>query len=421
MTSGRVTFGDVLRVREFRALWLADAQSMAGDQLARVALSVLVFQRTSSSALTALTYALTFLPAMVGGAFLSGLADRLPRRELMIWCDLGRAALLAVMALPGLPLGVLYLLLVAAVLIGSPFLAAESALVPSILDGEQYAVGTGLRTITGQIAQLAGFALGGVVIAGIGARGGLLIDAATFGASALLVRLAVRHRPAPEQVDPVTAGLRYYLSSLAAGARLVAADRRLRVLVGLGWLAAFYVVPEGVAVPYAAESGGGPTAAGLLMAAMPAGTALGTFVYMRFVDPEVRQRWIGALAVGTAIPLALCVFHPGLAASLTLWGISGAFCAYQVQAYAEFARAVPDGRRGLAIGIASSGLLAVQGVGILLGGLVAGALSPAAAVGLAGMVETVLGLLLAMAWWRVRCGSNRTDPEQLAQTRSGSD
>ena len=68
----RVSFLDALRVPEFRVLWLADAQSMAGDQLARVALSVLVFERTSSALLTALTYALTFLPALIGGALLSG-------------------------------------------------------------------------------------------------------------------------------------------------------------------------------------------------------------------------------------------------------------------------------------------------------------------------------------------------------------
>ena len=49
-----------------------------------MALSVLVFERTSSAILTALTYALTFLPALVGGALLSSLADQLPRRQVMV-------------------------------------------------------------------------------------------------------------------------------------------------------------------------------------------------------------------------------------------------------------------------------------------------------------------------------------------------
>src|SRR3978361_1643822 len=146
MAPPRVTFLDVLRVPEYRALWLADAQSMAGDQLARVALSVLVFQRTASTVLTALTYALTFLPALIGGALLAGLADRLPRRRGLGRADIIRAVVLALMALPGSPIWLVCTLLVFAVLAGSPFSAAESALLPEILDGDTFVVGTGLRT-----------------------------------------------------------------------------------------------------------------------------------------------------------------------------------------------------------------------------------------------------------------------------------
>src|SRR6266568_1516199 len=102
--SARIGVGTVLRVPEFRALWVAEAQSLLGDQLARVALVVLAFQQTGSPAVTGLIYALTFLPAVVGGAALSGLADRFPRRTLMIACDVLRAGLLAAMAVPGMPL-----------------------------------------------------------------------------------------------------------------------------------------------------------------------------------------------------------------------------------------------------------------------------------------------------------------------------
>jgi len=49
-------FAAVLRGREFRLLWLADAQSLLGDQLGRVALSVLVYDRTGSGLVTAVVY-----------------------------------------------------------------------------------------------------------------------------------------------------------------------------------------------------------------------------------------------------------------------------------------------------------------------------------------------------------------------------
>src|SRR5690242_6309626 len=98
----RVTFRAVFAVREFRAMWAAEALSQAGDQLARVALAVLVYGRTESAALAGLTYALTLAPAFLGGIFLSGLADRFPRRDVMVITDVLRAALIGLVAVPGI-------------------------------------------------------------------------------------------------------------------------------------------------------------------------------------------------------------------------------------------------------------------------------------------------------------------------------
>jgi predicted MFS family arabinose efflux permease len=399
LASERITFADVLRIREFRVLWVADAQSAIGDQIARVALSVLVFQRTSSAVLTALAYALTFVPAMLGGVLLSGLADRLPRRQVMVGCDVIRAVLLGCMAIPEVPLWLLCGLLVLAVLTEPPFMAAESSLIPIILDGEQYVVGTGLRSITNQLAQLAGFAGGGVVIALIGARAGLALDAVTFVVSAVLIMLAVKPRPAAAPATHENAGPGM-LGGLTSGLRLVFTTPKLRTLLGLSWLAGLFVVPEGVAAPYANALGGGPVAVGLLLAATPAGTAVGTYLWVRYVPADARSRWMGLMAAAVGLPLGLCAAHPNLIVSLVLWTVAGLFFGYQVQVITEFVRAVPDHQRGQAIGIASSGLLAIQGFGILLGGVVAGIWGVNAAVAGAGLTGTVLALGLALTWYR---------------------
>lgn len=390
ITSGRVSFRDVLRNREYLSLWIADAQSMAGDQLARVALSVLVFERTSSSVLTALTYALTFLPALVGGAMLAGIADRMPRRRVMIGCDVLRAGLLGLMAIPALPVWAVSVLLVLAVLVGSPFNAAESALLPDLLDGERYVVATGLRTITNQLAQLAGFAGGGVAVAVIGPHAGLGADAVTFAVSALLITVGVRPRPVPRLGTATEEPEQSYLASIAAGIRLVARQPKLRTLLAFSWLLGLYVVPEGIAPAYAGAVGAGAVGMGLLMAAGPAGTALGTYLFVRLVPAAVRSRWIGPIAIAGGIPLALCAFRPGLVLSIVLWAISGAGAAYQVQVAPDYVRAVPDARRAQAIGVAASGLLAAQGIGILLGGFIAAGLGPAPAVAWAGGVAAML-------------------------------
>jgi predicted MFS family arabinose efflux permease len=398
LAAPRVSFLDVLRVPEFRVMWLADAQSMVGDQLARVALSVLVFERTSSAMLTALTYALTFLPALIGGAMLTGLADRIPRRRVMIGADLTRAVLLTGMAIPSTPLWLVCCLLVCVVLVGSPFTAAESALLPEILSGETFVVGTGLRTITNQMAQLGGFAFGGMAVAAIGARAGLAVDAATFGLSAVLIAIGVRRRPAPAGT---TGPARGYLASILAGAKLVAGNPRLRTLLGFSWLLGLYVVPEGVAPPYAHSLGAGSAGIGLLMAAGPAGTALGTYLFLRWVPSATRAAWMPGLAVLGGLPLVVCWLRPGLVISIALWGLSGMAAAYQVQVVTEYVRAVPDRQRAQAIGVAASGLLAVQGVGILLGGVVAARFNAATAVGLAGVVAAGLAMWLTLVWSRV--------------------
>lgn len=409
-TGKRVTFSDVLRVREFRLLWLADSQSAIGDQIARVALSILVFERTNSAILTALTYALTFLPALISGALLSGLADRLPRRRVLIACDLIRGALFALMAMPGVPIWLLCTILVLAVMAESPFTAAESSLIPAILrDEDSYLVGTALRTITNQVAQLAGFAGGGVAIALIGARAGLLLDAITFGISALAIWLGVQVRPIPEPEPDGQHPAGFGGRSFMAGMRLIFGSPKLRTLLGLAWLAGLYVVPEGVAPPYARALGHGVTAVGFLMAAMPAGTALGTYLFVRLVPAGSRSAWMGPLGAAAGVPLLCCWWLPNLGISLVLWAASGLFFSYQVQVVTEFVRTVPDNQRGQAVGIASSGLLAVQGIGLLLGGVVAGTWGVRWSVSAAGLVGLLLALWLSVTWSRAN-RATRTTP-----------
>src|SRR5204863_8272786 len=87
------TFRDVFAVAEFRALWLAQLLSIIGDQLARVALTVLVFDRTRSALLAAVTFVVSVVPTFIGGITLAWLADRYPRRAVMIVCDPIRCAL----------------------------------------------------------------------------------------------------------------------------------------------------------------------------------------------------------------------------------------------------------------------------------------------------------------------------------------
>jgi MFS family permease len=390
------SFGEVFAVGEFRALFTAQVLSVAGDQLARVALSLLVFDRTHSAALTALTYALTFLPDLIGGPLLSGLADRYRRRELMVVTDLARAALVGLMAIPGMPIAVLAVLLVAVQLLASPFNAARAAVLPSILEGDRFVVGQGIINITYQLAQLTGFVAGGIIVKFTGPSVALAIDAATFLVSGLLVRLGLVNRSVPA-AGPAP---RTTLASLRRGARLVWRDRILRVLVVIACLSGFYVIPEGLAVPYADELGGGAIVAGLLFAAQPAGTVLGMLMLTRLVSPAIRLQLLGPLAVAACAVLIGCAAGPGTVITLVLITLSGVAGAHQTVAAAAFVQAVPDAQRGQAYGLASTSMRVAQGLGVVIAGAVAEVVSSSMVVASAGATGAVAALLAARSWRR---------------------
>src|SRR5918992_1372980 len=197
----QATYREVFAIGEFRTLWLAQVLSFIGDQLAQVALAVLVFHRTGSPLLTAVTYALTYLPPIVGGPVLSGLADLFPRRTVMIVCDLLRAGLIALMAIQGMPFLGLCGLVFFAVLLGAPFSAARAALLPDVLPGDKYVAGSAINNISHQATQMMGFLAGGALVAMVGTRQALAIDAATFAASAIILVGGLRPRPASARGD----------------------------------------------------------------------------------------------------------------------------------------------------------------------------------------------------------------------------
>jgi predicted MFS family arabinose efflux permease len=397
-----VSFTSLFRNRKFAVLYLAATQSQFGDQLARVALSVLVYSRTGSGLLTATTYALTFLPAFVGGLVLAGLADTRPRRGLLALCDLLRAGLFALMAIPSAPLWLVASLLVIAVLVGSPYNAGEPALVADLFTGPRYEAAVGLRTATSQAMQLLGFGFGGVIVAVTGANTALLVDAITFAVAAVLIRTGL---PAfPPAAPRSGSGLQ-----IRTGARTIARRPVLRILLGFAWLTAFWVVPEGLAAPYASAHGSGAFAVGMLLAANPVGNLVGTVALTRWVRPAARPRLLGWSAVAAGVPLLACAAGPPIWAAFALWAVSGVFSSYLVIVIAEFVVRVPATVRGQAIGLAGSSLLAAQGIGLLIGGALAGRWGTDLAIGIAGLAGSLAAVGLVMARRRA-AGEPATNP-----------
>ena len=381
MTPG---YREVLRDPEYRAVFLADGLSVIGDQVTRLAVALLVFDRTGSALLASATYACSYLSWLLGGPVLSALADRLPRRRLMIGCDVARGLLVLLLVIPDLPLWVLFAVLVLVGLLAPPFDAARSALLADILEGDRYVVGNALSGAVGQAGQVAGFVLGGALVAVLGTRGALLVDASTFALSALLLTFLVREHPTERPVVP--ASLR---RELGAGFALVARDRQLRRLLGWAVLsAAITIAPEGLAVSVADRLGGGAAAAGALTAAVPAGFLLGSWLVLR-VPPARRPRMFPWLVLLSGLALATSPALGSIELVVAVWFLAGVGTALQLIANAAFVQAVPPHLRGRAFGVAGTSLMAVQGLVLLLAGALADAVGPrisVALIALAGLV-----------------------------------
>jgi MFS family permease len=394
----RATFRDVFADREFRAVWFSEILSVTGDRLALVALTLLVFHQTNSPLLAGLAYAAGYLPWVIGGLFLADIADRRPRRAVMVTCDAVRAGLVAIMAVPGVPLVALVGLLFATTMFAPPFESARAAITPDILSGEKYVLGAAVFQTTVLAGQVVGAAAGGLAVALIGVRAALVVNAATFAVSGLLIGFGTRARPAAAK--PAT-GQQTPLARMAGGFRLVFGDRALRTLLLLGLLVVFYTVPEGIAAPYAKELGGGPIATGLVLASTCLATTIATPLFTRFVRPRQRLNMMGPLAVLTCATLVLTALRPGLAVSLVIFSLSATFGIYQIAANTAFVVRVPNERRAQAFGIANMGVVVGQGAAFVAAGAAAEVISPAAVIAVAGGIGAVIAFVLTLRWRHV--------------------
>ncbi|MCT2592463.1 MFS transporter [Streptomyces sp. N2-109] len=372
------SYREVFAVAEFRAVFAAHVLSMLGSVVSHIALPVLVFAETGSPLLSALTFAAGFLPFAVGGAVLAPIADRYPARRILVGCDLLCALCVAAMVVPGVPIALLLVLRALSAFVQPLFGGVRAASLGEILDGDGFVLARSLIRIVAQSAQIVGYAAAGLLLILVSARSALLITVGCFLGSALILATRTRLRPP-------TATARH-----GGGTRALFADPRIRALLALSWLPpAFVVVPEALAAPYAKELGSGPAVVGLLLAAMPVGSAAAELAVGAWLTPRARERLVLPLAGCLLLPLLVFAVRPGLPLALAALLLAGAGMAYILGLDRWFFDAVPEAQRGRAMTVMSGGLMTGQGVGMAAGGLAAEFVPPhwvAAGAGAAGTV-----------------------------------
>jgi MFS family permease len=375
MPAGRARYRDVLGVGEFRAIFAANIVSMLGNVVAAVALTVLVYEQTRSAALAALVMAVSFVPYLIGGVLLGAAVDRLPARRVLVACDLGSAALIACMMVPGMPVPGLLALLFANGLISPVYQGVRSAVLPEILPpGPRYVLGRALMRMVAQSAQIVGFGAGGLLLAILPPRGALALDALSFAASGVLLRFGIAARPAR------ATGSGSMARDSLAGLRQALAYRPVRRILLFNWLVPVCAVaPEALAAPYAAHIGQPARAAGFLLMGIPAGTVAADIIAARLLPTRLQRRIIVPAGLLAFAPLVAFAASPGLGLALVLLVISGLGSAWAAGIDGLLIDTAPPGLRNRALALSAAGLMFTQGLGFALWGI-AGQYAPLAVV-----------------------------------------
>ncbi len=383
-----------MAVREFRGLIIAQVVSEAGDQIARVAVALLILAHTGSALLSAATFAVSFIPTFLGAALLGPLADRFSRRNLMLIADAGRAVIIGLMAfvaIPGTPVWLLFALLIAAEFFTPVFDSARAASIPDILiDRDVITAGLGLSRSLHLINQAVGLIVGGFLVQLTSPRFALLIDAVSFVISFAVLALVLKPRPATLDAPD---GVFVLLHDLRDGWGLLTSDVTRRSLVLLGWgMAIAIVAPEAVALAYVRHQGWGDAWGGILMASVIVGAAIGSLIVAgRPVGMQIDL--LLPLAIAVCLPLLLTGLEPPRLILVLLWLLSGCAQAFLVPLMSFTTMLTSNDQRGRVVGIASAGFAALSALGYLLAGAVSDATSPAFSV----VVMAVIGLAVASA------------------------
>jgi len=398
-TSGAARYRAVFGNNELVALLAARLLSGIGDQLARVILALYVLDSSNGNALlTALVLAVSYIPSTFGFAFLGSLADRFPRRSVMLYSDLARAGLVCFLAIAvarDANAAAIVLLFVVETF-GAPALSARSSLLPEAARSPvEYQAVVGLGNTFEQMVQVLGFILGGLALGVTSATWALLFNALTFLISFLIVLAFVEARPA---VPAAGTSVQRILRDAKSGLRTIVKSTPLcGVVVALWGSAALLVVTDAAALPYAIDDGAPSWAATALLAATPAGAAVGSLLVAR-LPMQQQVRLVFPLAIASMLPLLATALEPPVGPAIILWFLNGMCQGYVVTLMALSMQLTPGNRRGRVFGVAGAGFNVMAIVGLLGTGAVADRATPAAAVVLAGAVGLTLMVIAAWTW-----------------------
>ncbi|RJL27093.1 MFS transporter [Bailinhaonella thermotolerans] len=393
------TYKDLFRAREYTPLFAAVCAQGAGTTVSGLALGVLVYSSTRSPLLASLSMFGSAFAQLFGAVFLMSAADRLPPRATMTGLGLLFAACTVVLAVPGLPLWAVFVIILGVGVASSVGGGVRFGLLTEILPAEGYLLGRSVLSMASGIQQVAGFALGGVLVAAASPRGALLVAAALYLAAGLISRYGLSPRP------PRASGRPSVRETWRTNAELWSSRARRRIYLLLWVPNGLIVGCESLFVPYA------PAHAGLLFALAALGMLAGDTVVGRFVPPALRPRLGPALRLLLAVPYLAFAPAPPLPVAAVLVTVASVGYSASLLLQDRLVALTPQEMSGQALGLQWSGILTMQGVGAAIAGAVAQFTSPATAMTVMAAASVAVTLALAP--------DLRRDPDDCSAAQAG--
>jgi MFS family permease len=359
--------------RSLAALIIANATSLTGNVVAIVAIPWFVLETSGSAGRTGVAAFCTAVPLGIGSLVGGAVVDRLGARLTSVGSDLIAgitfAAIPLLHSVGRLPYWATLALVIAGGLFDGPGQAARSVLLPQLREHADVSAerANALWTTTEHTGYVLGAPLAGIGIATLGAPTAVLLDAVSFGASAVLIALSARHVVAARVAEThVLDGLRFVLQSPT-----------LRAFLWVWTLGNFLIAPlASVWLPlYARDRLGGAGALGALVTAYGVGGIAGAAAYGLVARVVPSTRIFAAIRI--AYPAACCglVLLPPLAAAVAVLFLIGLVPGAGVPLYQLVLQThTPASARGRVFSVFAASLSLTAPFAMVLGGVLEGAI-----------------------------------------------
>jgi MFS family permease len=398
--------------RRARAFLLTYAQSALGNGMAIVALLVIAYDREPSPWAITLVLLAYDLPPGFLGPLAGALVDRVSRRYCVIAADIVRAGAFAGLAVVGgieATVGFAFLAGAATALYSPAALAA----LPSLVDRERLPTVTSLYGGITDTGRTVGPALAAAAFPLFGADGVMMINAATFAISAIvLAAIPFGESVRGEPVDQAPS----FMQEVREGLRETTRVPLVRVVVitstGIILFASMLNVAE---LPLANEIGIGASGFALLLTAQGVGVVLGSLSGARrggLSEYKVRYAVAGAAVAAGLIALSLLPFFVAALLAFAVYGIGNGLMV--VHERLIFQLAIPQRLMGRAFALLDALGAWAFAAAYLIAGLTVSALGTRGAIAAAGAGALATTLYAAVALRRAPDPELPAEPDEAA-------